>query len=128
MALSDYTNPNNFLYQTTGQYQDQQVNQATQDAIQNWFDLQSSQSGGNGGNGGGGIWDTVGDIWSGAEPMVNEVMSFFQAQGQMNNGGQPQTQQPVLQLGGQGGGISTNQLITWGAVIGIGVLLFKEMG
>jgi len=83
-------------------------------------DFQAFES--NQGNGGG-LWDTVGDVWQGLEPAVNRYFSGEEE----GSGQQPQPQQPLLIPGAGGSGINTNQLITWGAVAGLGILLYQNM-
>lgn len=132
MALEDYLNKNNLLYETTGQYQNTEINEATQSAIQNWFNYnpQDIPAGGStdGGDGNkGNVWQTLGSVWEGAQPIVTDVISAFNQPTPSEQQQQEQAQQPVLTLGGQGG-INTNQLITWGALAGVAYLVFQEMG
>ena len=85
-------------------------------------DFQAFETGG-GGNGNGNVWDTIGDVWEGISPAVQDV--FSPADNDQEQ--QPQTRQPILLPGSGGNGINTNQLITWGALAGVAYLVFQEM-
>ena len=73
-------------------------------------------------NGGqnGGLWDTVGDVWTGAQ-------EFLAGMGGNENGETEtqESQQPMVLLGGNGG-IDQQQLMTWAVIGGVAYLIYQN--